>query len=79
MAHRGPQQALRSTGASDGGALYGVLALLQAHDAADDGREVGGAMAWGDPPPLGTGDDTGGRGAWRGGLALWASARGGPP
>lgn len=79
MAHRGPQRDLRSTGASAGGALYGVVSLLQAPDAAEDGRGGWGAMECGDHQPIGTGDDKGGRGACRGGLYLCASARGGPP
>jgi transposase len=40
MARRGPQRDLRSSGAGDGGAVYGVVSLVQAYDAADDGRCV---------------------------------------
>ena len=37
MARRGPPRDLRSSGAGDGGAVYGGVSLVQAHDATDDG------------------------------------------
>jgi hypothetical protein len=78
-ARRGPQRDLRASGAGDGGALYGVVSLVQAHDAAEDGRGVEGPGACGDPPPVGTGDDSGRSWACRGGPSLRARASGGAP
>ena len=66
MARRGAQWDLWSSGAGDGGAVYGVVSLVQAHDAADDGRGVRGAVECGDDQPVGAGHDSGGRRACRG-------------
>ena len=44
---------LRSPRARHGGAVYGVVSLVQAHDAAGDGRCVRGADECGDDQPVG--------------------------
>src|SRR6266851_834774 len=70
---------LWSSGASDGGAVYGVVSLVQTHDAADDGRGVWRADACGDDQPVGAGHHGSGRRARRGSPHLRARASRGPP
>src|SRR5258707_267801 len=61
MAQGGPQWHLWSPGASDGVAVYGVVSLVEAHDAARDGRGVWRTDECGDDRPVGAGHDSGGR------------------
>ena len=79
MARGGPQWHLGAPGAGDGVAVYGVVALVEAHDAANDGRGVWRTDACGDAQPVGAGHDRGGSRARRGSPQLRPRARGGTP
>src|SRR5216683_6932609 len=63
--------------AGDGRAVHGGVSLVEAHDAAGDGRGVRRADERGDDQPIGAGHDRGDRRASRGSPHVCASARGG--
>ena len=79
LACRGSQWHLWSPGAGDGRVVYGGVSLVQAHDAAGDGRGVRRADECGDDQPVGAGHDSSGRCARRGSPYLRARASRGPP